>query len=159
MKSIAVATLALLAASPALAQQGVSATEIVIGTAQDLSGPIANFSKAAVNGMRFRVDEVDEAGALDHAPSGDVEARDHTATEHQAIAGAAVGLPAASRTRATTFASSRKPSSPLRSGWNWTPRRAPRATADTNGEPCVVVASATSAPGPSVGRPTYEWTK
>jgi branched-chain amino acid transport system substrate-binding protein len=64
MKSIAVATLALLAASPALAQQGVSATEIVIGTAQDLSGPIANFSKAAVNGMRFRVDEVNAAGGI-----------------------------------------------------------------------------------------------
>ena len=64
MKSIAVATLALLAATPALAQQGVSANEIVIGTAQDLSGPIVNFSKAAVNGMRMRVDEINAAGGI-----------------------------------------------------------------------------------------------
>ena len=64
MKSIAVATLAMLAAVPALAQQGVSPTEIVVGTAQDLSGPIVNFSKAAVNGMRMRVDEVNAAGGI-----------------------------------------------------------------------------------------------
>ncbi len=64
MKSIAVATLALFVASPALAQQGVSPTEIVVGTAQDLSGPIVNFSKAAVNGMRMRVDEVNAAGGI-----------------------------------------------------------------------------------------------
>src|SRR6476620_2524640 len=64
MKSIAVVTFALLAASPALAQQGVSPTEIVVGTAQDLSGPIVNFSKAAVNGMRMRVDEVNAAGGI-----------------------------------------------------------------------------------------------
>ena len=37
MKSLAIVTLALLAATPALAQQGVTANEIVIGTAQDLS--------------------------------------------------------------------------------------------------------------------------
>src|SRR5215813_8531549 len=60
-----IATLALIAATPALAQQGVTPTEIVIGTAQDLSGPIVNFSKAAVNGMRMRVDEVNAAGGID----------------------------------------------------------------------------------------------
>ena len=49
---------------PALAQQGVSPTEIVVGTAQDLSGPIVNFSKATVNGMRMRVDEVNAAGGI-----------------------------------------------------------------------------------------------
>src|SRR5437660_10111226 len=64
MKSIAITTVALIAATPALAQQGVSPTEIVIGTAQDLSGPIVNFSKAAVNGMRMRVDEVNAAGGV-----------------------------------------------------------------------------------------------
>ena len=64
MKSITIAALTLLAATPALAQQGVSATEIVIGTAQDLSGPIVNFSKAAVNGMRMRVDEVNAEGGV-----------------------------------------------------------------------------------------------
>ena len=64
MKSIAVATLALLVATPTFAQQGVTPTEIVIGTAQDLSGPIVNFSKAAVNGMKMRVDEVNAAGGI-----------------------------------------------------------------------------------------------
>ncbi|MBV8840022.1 MAG: ABC transporter substrate-binding protein, partial [Alphaproteobacteria bacterium] len=52
------------ATMPALAQQGVSPTEIVVGTAQDLSGPIVNFSKATVNGMRMRVDEVNAAGGI-----------------------------------------------------------------------------------------------
>jgi branched-chain amino acid transport system substrate-binding protein len=64
MKSLAIATLALIAATPALAQQGVSANEIVIGTAQDLSGPIVNFSKATVNGMRMRVEEINAAGGI-----------------------------------------------------------------------------------------------
>ncbi|HMK78063.1 MAG TPA: ABC transporter substrate-binding protein [Xanthobacteraceae bacterium] len=59
-----IATLALVIATPALAQQGVSPTEIVIGTAQDLSGPIVNFSKATVNGMRMRVEEVNAAGGI-----------------------------------------------------------------------------------------------
>src|SRR5262245_58272579 len=63
MKYVA-AALALIVATPALAQQGVTPTEIVIGTAQDLSGPIVNFSKAAVNGMRMRVDEVNAAGGI-----------------------------------------------------------------------------------------------
>src|SRR5438132_12459608 len=64
MKSLAIAALALLAATPALAQQGVTANEIVIGTAQDLSGPVVNFSKAAVNGMRMRVDEINAQGGI-----------------------------------------------------------------------------------------------
>src|SRR5258707_5306991 len=64
MKSIAVATLALFAAAPALAQQGVSPTEIVVGTAQDLSGPIVSLSKPAVNGMRMRIDEANAAGGI-----------------------------------------------------------------------------------------------
>src|SRR3954469_1279125 len=64
MKSITIAVLALLAATPGLAQQGVSANEIVVGTAQDLSGPIVNFSKAAVNGRRMRVDEINAAGGI-----------------------------------------------------------------------------------------------
>ncbi|MCZ7657521.1 MAG: ABC transporter substrate-binding protein [Xanthobacteraceae bacterium] len=64
MKRIALAMLAL-AATPALAQQGVSDTEIVIGTAQDLSGPVVSLSKPAVNGMRMKVDEVNAAGGID----------------------------------------------------------------------------------------------
>src|SRR6476619_313456 len=64
MKFLAIATLVLAAAAPAFAQQGVTANEIVIGTAQDLSGPVVNFSKAAVNGMRMRVDEINAEGGI-----------------------------------------------------------------------------------------------
>ena len=42
--TLALATLAL-AATTALAQQGVSKTEIVVGTIQDLSGPPAGYGK------------------------------------------------------------------------------------------------------------------
>jgi len=60
------ATLAL-AASLAFAQtptQGVSKNEIVIGSIQDLSGPIAGFGKAVRLGMLLRVDEVNEQGGV-----------------------------------------------------------------------------------------------
>jgi len=63
MKSL-VAVLALLVATPALAQQGVTANEIVVGTAQDLSGPIVALSKPAVNGMRMRIDEINAEGGV-----------------------------------------------------------------------------------------------
>jgi len=60
------ATLAL-AASLAVAQtptQGVSKTEITIGSIQDLSGPIAGFGKAVRLGMMLRVDEANEQGGV-----------------------------------------------------------------------------------------------
>ena len=61
---IALATLAL-GSSTALAQsQGVSKTEILIGTIQDLSGPLAGYGKQARNGMQLRVDEVNEQGGV-----------------------------------------------------------------------------------------------
>jgi len=60
-----IAMAATLFAAAAFAQtQGVSKTEIVIGTAQDLSGPIVALSKPAVNGMRMRVDEINEQGGI-----------------------------------------------------------------------------------------------
>ena len=62
------ATIALsltLAVGAASAQtQGVSKTEIVIGTIQDLSGPIAPFGKQARLGMMLRVDELNEQGSV-----------------------------------------------------------------------------------------------
>ncbi len=59
-----VAALAL-ASTGALAQtQGVSKDEIVIGTIQDLSGPIAAFGKSARNGMQLRADEANEQGGI-----------------------------------------------------------------------------------------------
>src|SRR5947207_6229836 len=52
-------------ASAALAQtQGVAKNEIVIGTMQDLSGPIVAFSKQLVAGMNMRVDEVNASGGI-----------------------------------------------------------------------------------------------
>ncbi len=54
-----------LAAGPALAQtQGVSKDEIVIGSIQDLSGPIAGFGKQVRMGMLLRVDEINEQGGI-----------------------------------------------------------------------------------------------
>ena len=59
------AALALGAAFASQAQvQGVSKTEILIGTIQDLSGPIAAFGKQARNGMQLRVDEINEQGGI-----------------------------------------------------------------------------------------------
>src|SRR5436190_4530579 len=121
-------------------------------------------------GQRRRValvDEIDEAGALHDAAVRDVETRDDTVAEHQRTAAAAsggVGVgPGAGqrplRASSTAFARSCRPSSPLRSGWNWTPSTFPRPTALTNDAPCVVRARVMSAAfGPS-GSPAYEWTK
>ncbi len=61
-------TLALVAlaltASISIAQQGVSKTEIVMGTIQDFSGPLAGYGKQARNGMQLRVDELNEQGGI-----------------------------------------------------------------------------------------------
>jgi len=62
MKLRSAAALAVLAMSATLAQaqnsnQGVSKTEITLGSIQDLSGPIAGFGKQVRLGMMLRVDE------------------------------------------------------------------------------------------------------
>ena len=44
--------------------QGVSKTEIVVGTIQDLSGPLASYGKQARNGMQLRADELNEQGGV-----------------------------------------------------------------------------------------------
>ncbi|WP_234413777.1 ABC transporter substrate-binding protein [Ideonella sp. A 288] len=52
-------------AEPALAQsQGVAKNEIVLGSIQDLSGPLAGFGKQARLGMLLRVDELNEQGGV-----------------------------------------------------------------------------------------------
>jgi len=58
-----------LVAAPAAAQtkvtnQGVSATEIVIGTHQDLSGPIKGWGVPVANGMKMAVEEINAAGGI-----------------------------------------------------------------------------------------------
>ncbi len=51
-------------AQKAPAPQGVSATEITLGSIQDLSGPIAGFGKQARLGMMLAVDEINEQGGI-----------------------------------------------------------------------------------------------
>ena len=66
MKTTLATLLALaVAAPPAQAQtQGVSKTEVVLGSIQDLSGPIAGFGKQSRLGMMLRVDEINEQGGV-----------------------------------------------------------------------------------------------
>ena len=58
------ATLASTANSQAQSVQGVSANEILIGTIQDFSGPIAGYGKQMRFGMQMRVDEINEKGGI-----------------------------------------------------------------------------------------------
>ena len=58
--ALALATLALASSITAAQTQGVSKNEIVIGSIQDLSGPIAAFGKQVRFGMQLRVDELNE---------------------------------------------------------------------------------------------------
>jgi branched-chain amino acid transport system substrate-binding protein len=66
MKTIHLITALALAATAAsaAAQQGVSKTEITIGSIQDLSGPLAGFGKQIRLGMMLRVDEANEQGGV-----------------------------------------------------------------------------------------------
>jgi len=59
--------LAVLAASATMAsaqQQGISKNEILLGTIQDLSGPLAGYGKQARNGMLMAIEEVNEQGGI-----------------------------------------------------------------------------------------------
>jgi branched-chain amino acid transport system substrate-binding protein len=63
--SLFAAAAAMVLSGAALAQQqGVSKTEIVIGSIQDLSGPISAFGKQARNGMQLRIEELNEQGTI-----------------------------------------------------------------------------------------------
>ncbi len=64
--AIAAALALPLAHSQAQAQnsQGVSKTELVLGSIQDLSGPLAGFGKQIRLGMMLRVDELNEQGGI-----------------------------------------------------------------------------------------------
>ena len=68
MKHILNVVAALLAlagvSSQAQTAQGVSKNEIVLGSIQDLSGPIAGFGKQVRQGMLLRVDELNEQGGI-----------------------------------------------------------------------------------------------
>ena len=55
-------TLSTLAA--AQVQQGISSNEILLGTIQDLSGPLSGYGKQARNGMQMAIAEINEQGGL-----------------------------------------------------------------------------------------------
>ena len=46
------------------AGQGVTKDQVVVGSLQDLSGPIAGFGKQLKNGLQMRADEINEAGGI-----------------------------------------------------------------------------------------------
>ena len=60
--TLAIAALTLSCA--ASAQQGISKDEILIGSIQDLSGPLAGYGKQARSGMQMALDEVNELGDI-----------------------------------------------------------------------------------------------
>lgn len=60
----AIAMLAIGAAPARAQQQGVSKNEILIGTIQDMSGPLAGYGKQARNGMLLRIAELNEQGSV-----------------------------------------------------------------------------------------------
>ena len=62
--SLIAAAMALAAGSASAQTQGVTKNEIVIGSIQDLSGPLAGFGKQVRLGMMLRVDEVNEQGGV-----------------------------------------------------------------------------------------------
>ena len=61
--SIAIAALTL-TCGIASAQQGISKDEILIGTIQDLSGPLAGYGKQARAGMQMAIEEINEMGGI-----------------------------------------------------------------------------------------------
>jgi branched-chain amino acid transport system substrate-binding protein len=62
--TLALAALALGATFAHAQQQGVSKNEILIGTIQDMSGPLAGYGKQARNGMLLRIAELNEQGSV-----------------------------------------------------------------------------------------------
>jgi branched-chain amino acid transport system substrate-binding protein len=62
--AIALATLALTAGLAGAQQQGVTKDEILLGSIQDLSGPIAGFGKQVRQGMLLAIDELNEQGGI-----------------------------------------------------------------------------------------------
>jgi branched-chain amino acid transport system substrate-binding protein len=75
-------------AGAALAQgQGVTKNEIVIGSMQDLSGPIVAFSKQLKNGMEMRVAEINAQGGI-HGRKLKLVIEDHGYDPKKAVLGA-----------------------------------------------------------------------
>ena len=64
LKLLAAAALAAAAVTAAAQSPGITKTEIVVGSIQDLSGPIAAFGKQARNGLVMRADEINAVGGV-----------------------------------------------------------------------------------------------
>ena len=97
MRKLVVAAALALGAPIALAQvQGVSKNEIVLGTAQDMSGPAVPFSKPAVNGMKMRIDEINDAGGI-HGRKLKLVVEDHSYDPKKAVL--AANLPSGNELR------------------------------------------------------------
>ena len=62
--SMIAAALALTTGAALAQSQGVSKDEILLGSIQDLSGPLAGFGKQIRLGMTLRVDEINEQGGV-----------------------------------------------------------------------------------------------
>ena len=63
-KTLLLALALVFGANSAIADQGVSSNEILLGTIQDLSGPLAGYGKAVRNGVQMRIDEINEQGGI-----------------------------------------------------------------------------------------------
>lgn len=61
---LAIAAVASLAAPGAFAEQGITDDEVVIGTHQDLSGPITFWGVPVKNGMQLAVEEINAKGGI-----------------------------------------------------------------------------------------------
>lgn len=87
MKHIIGIAAALFAGAVAAQTQGVAKNEIVIGSMQDLSGPIVAFSKQFKNGMEMRVEEINAAGGI-HGRKLRLIVEDHGYDPKKAVLGA-----------------------------------------------------------------------
>ncbi|MDH5352572.1 MAG: ABC transporter substrate-binding protein, partial [Betaproteobacteria bacterium] len=87
MKRIAGIAAALFAGAALAQTQGVTKNEIVIGSMQDLSGPIVAFSKQLKNGMEMRVAEINAQGGI-HGRKLRLIIEDHGYDPKKAVLGA-----------------------------------------------------------------------
>ena len=62
--TLAIAAVTLCSGIASAQQQGISKDEILIGTIQDLSGPLAGYGKQARNGMTMAIEEINELGGI-----------------------------------------------------------------------------------------------
>ncbi|MBV1695399.1 MAG: ABC transporter substrate-binding protein, partial [Hyphomicrobiales bacterium] len=62
--AVSVAATGIAVAQTKVTNQGISATEIVLGSHQDLSGPIKGWGVPVANGMNMAVEEINAAGGI-----------------------------------------------------------------------------------------------